>query len=466
MNETAPPKEGGSSNLPVRTAILDPVAHYLARHQIRVPTRRDVEAAVALIPRRQPATLSRYGAQHTRQSVRAFDTPKWVLSVSPGVVSIGRKFTAPKEHFGHNDGVEEDADEGPKRGRVRGWSDKSRNRMAVTLESLDYEPMFQSGRNAAMVTLTLPGDGWEQLVPDIPTFKAMVASFRHAYRYAWGDQLRGAWKMEFQHRGAPHLHILMVPPAGLSRGRGSLKGRRFEVWLRLRWAQIVGAAEGSPARRDHELAGTHVSEAEVARYSDPRRIGSYFAKHGTFSAKDYQNEMPEHWRQAIEAGETGGGNFWGYWGLDKAIVTVELQGRPMMRRASIIDGEPVMRRQTQPPESQTTSEYPTLCQTTRILADAPPRDAVLAMRHLRKLARSRAFVRQVEVERWSVDERTGEVRMRRRKVRRKVAYLAGRSRGFLSVNDGPSTAIDIARILLDVEGPGADPRRRAYELVA
>ncbi|HWH26013.1 MAG TPA: hypothetical protein VNT53_05145 [Pseudolysinimonas sp.] len=85
------------------------------------------------------------------------------------------------------------------------------------------------------------------------------------------------------------------------------------------------------------------------------------------------------------------------------------------------------------------------------------------MRHLRKLAKTRSFVREVQVERWSVDERTGVVKIRKRTVKRKIAYLKGRQRGFLSVNDGPSTAIDIARII--ARDAGRD-LRDGYELVS
>jgi hypothetical protein len=95
------------------------------------------------------------------------------------------------------------------------------------------------------------------------------------------------------------------------------------------------------------------------------------------------------------------------------------------------------------------------------LEDEIPYDVVLAMRHLRKLARSRSFVRATTVQR--VRRSTGEVY--ERTVRRKVSYLAGRQTGFLSVNDGPSTARDIARILNGIEGPGQGPRS-VYQLVA
>lgn len=88
------------------------------------------------------------------------------------------------------------------------------------------------------------------------------------------------------------------------------------------------------------------------------------------------------------------------------------------------------------------------------------------MRHLRKLARSRSFVRKVEVTRWKIDHDTGEVREYVRHVNRRVQYLKGRQVGFLSVNNGPATVTDIARILHDIEGPGNDPRRASYGLTA
>lgn len=87
-----------------------------------------------------------------------------------------------------------------------------------------------------------------------------------------------------------------------------------------------------------------------------------------------------------------------------------------------------------------------------VFADRPPQDAVVVMRHLRKLARSRSYVRKTAVERFSVDIRTGEVTSKTRMVNRRVQYLKGRQVGFLAVNDGPSTARDISRLLWDLSG--------------
>ena len=60
---------------------------------------------------------------------------------------------------------------------------------------------------------------------------------RHSpcFERAWKRKLIGVWKREFQRRGAPHYHILMVPPHGTVNGLG------FREWLSQTWASIVGA---------------------------------------------------------------------------------------------------------------------------------------------------------------------------------------------------------------------------------
>ena len=66
-------------------------------------------------------------------------------------------------------------------------------------------------------------------------------------------------------------------------------------------------------------------------------------------------------------------------------------------------------------------------------------------------ASSQSYVRVTEVERWKVNQRTGEITKRTRKVNRKHQYLKNQTHGYLAVNDGASTARDIARLL------GGDP---------
>ncbi len=69
------------------------------------------------------------------------------------------------------------------------------------------------------------------------------------------------------------------------------------------------------------------------------------------------------------------------------------------------------------------------------------------MRHLRRLAKSQGYRRKTEVVRMSVNEATGEVKLRKRKVNRRHQYLKNQTHGYLAVNDGAKAALDIGRLL-------------------
>ncbi|MDU7361409.1 MAG: hypothetical protein E7L00_09410 [Propionibacteriaceae bacterium] len=168
---------------------------------------------------------------------------------------------------------------------------------------MDYTPMLAMGV-PAMVTLTLPGD-WRTVCPDGARFKELVNAFRKRWKRRWGD-LVGVWKLEYQRRGAPHLHIYTAPPLDAD----------FPGWLSTTWADVV--AHPDPAERErHRRAGTGIDYAEGIRSRDPRRLAVYFSKHGVYGDKSYQDEPPEGWGDP--------GRVWGRWGLKKAVVEVELR---------------------------------------------------------------------------------------------------------------------------------------------
>ncbi|MET7816521.1 hypothetical protein ABZT26_37530 [Streptomyces sp. NPDC005395] len=251
---------------------------------------------------------------------------------------------------GQRDG-EDETDFELRLGRVKGdipltereiteWSRKSRANMIKVLASLDWSPLFADFALPAMTTLTYPGD-WVTVAPDGKAAKKHLETFFKRFERAWGTEWVGVWKFEFQRRGAPHFHLLSVPPAGLSgdaayearmaayrRGELARKPRRrtvenqglgYKEWLSSTWADIV--AHPDPAEyANHLMAGTNVNHQEGAKASDPKRLSVYFAKHGSFKAKEYQHIVPEEWR---EPGK-GPGRFWGYRGVEKLTRDVEL----------------------------------------------------------------------------------------------------------------------------------------------
>ena len=129
-------------------------------------------------------------------------------------------------------------------------------------------------------------------------------------------------------------------------------------------------------------------------------------------AKSYQNEVPAQWQ---EPGR-GPGRFWGVWGLKRCAQAVEVA----------------------------------------------PEAATLAARIMRRWAHAQGVTYEVTVRRYRgghhLESAYPDViglagaqlaeahRPRRRKVRRRVKRLP-RGRGWISVNDGPAFALDVARYL-------------------
>lgn len=284
------------------------------------------------------------------------------------------------------------------------WSAKSRAAMVGRLATLDFAPMYaDAGRPPAMVTLTLPGD-WLTVAPTGKHFKRAVRRWLEAYRRAWGERLTGVWKLEFQGRGAPHLHILMCPPVSVTS-----RGERFRDWLSRSWSDAVAHPDPDERRR-HLLAGTGVDYAEGCRATDPKRIAVYFTKHaapGGSANKEYQHRVPEPWQQP----GAGPGRFWGYWGLDVLEVTVEVS----------------------------------------------PGDAIAAARIIRRHHRAQRRTRRVRVWRPRFDPDSGQLRGNpwRHSTVRVHRLRAGR--GYVCVSAGPRFAEQLARAIQSRRSPAEFP---------
>lgn len=287
---------------------------------------------------------------------------------------------------------------------ITAWSRKSRANMVRTLCSLDYGPMLADPhRLPAMITLTYPGD-WLTVAPDGRSVKRHLDALRLRYRRAWGEPITALWKLEFQRRGAPHFHLLMVPPHGIA---GSVRqaqakrqrpavgdGMTFRAWLSATWADVVDHPDPVQRMR-HEVAGTGVDHAEGMRASDPKRVAVYFLKHSSPSmggSKEYQHRVPVEW----QAPGKGPGRFWGYWQLEPHAAGREVE----------------------------------------------PVDAIRAARILRRWAAAQGTTREVRVPR--ADAATG--RLRWRTVRRPVRRLSGGT-GWVAVNDGASMGTQLGRAL-------------------
>lgn len=351
------------------------------------------------------------------------------------------------------------------------WSRKSRANMVRALCELDYRPLLADPtRIPAMVTLTYPGD-WLTVAPNGKVVKKHIDALRKRYKRSWGryvvcphtdkpvkpkdwiwnrdeadiewrprghqsctgtsadcwegSTLTAVWKLEFQHRGAPHFHLLMVPPHGTARipdarARADARvgaGLVFREWLSVVWADIVGADDqlrddkGDTERDKHLRAGTGVDFEDGLKSRDPKRVAVYFTKHGSFAAKEYQHRVPAEWQEP----GAGPGRFWGYWNLQRRTAAIEVTPEQAVQAARIA------------------RRWAHAQGTTRLVS--VPRTPGGRPRPV-ELVQSVAGAQLLQ--------RAGPTR--RRNVRRRVRRFAS-GKGFVSVNNGQTFAMAMARAL-------------------
>lgn len=160
------------------------------------------------------------------------------------------------------------------RGEISRFSRKSRMRLAFT--AINTEVEFRT-----MITLTYP--------KEFPCDGAEVKAHLHRF-LIWLRRDTGncsiLWFLEFQRRGAPHVHILCDYP--LPRDRNALKNIRFRVAST--WYRIV--ASNDPK---HLSAGTRVE-----RIRKPDGARRYTVK---YAFKMQQKAVPPTYRNV--------GRFWG-----------------------------------------------------------------------------------------------------------------------------------------------------------
>ncbi|GAB6888977.1 hypothetical protein JCM13304A_24800 [Desulfothermus okinawensis JCM 13304] len=128
----------------------------------------------------------------------------------------------------------------PKRGKVKGFSKSSYNRLRKLLFSIQDNPTL-------FITLTYPS-----VFPDPKSSKEHLHSFKDLFAKKFPEAF-GIWKLEPQKRGAPHYHLVIY---GLH-----LKSKReflgFKNWLSQAWYRIVKSGD-----KKHLSAGTQVINLE------------------------------------------------------------------------------------------------------------------------------------------------------------------------------------------------------------
>lgn len=187
---------------------------------------------------------------------------------------------------------------GGKRGEITELSEASRARLANRAWALSAEGYTPE----AMITLTSPAN-WERvyicdefgeslgggrlLKQHQEAFRKRLGRFLARFGVAEWSAL---WFLEFQQRGAPHIHLMLFGCNLSAEVRKALRS-----WCGVAWSSIVGNPDKHEQQK-HKRAGT-----KVERMRKSKHFG-YAVKYAT---KTEQKEVPHYFRDV--------GRFWGCW---------------------------------------------------------------------------------------------------------------------------------------------------------
>ena len=169
------------------------------------------------------------------------------------------------------------------RGKIKGFSRASRRRLMDKLMGVDWRAVAVPTKHAHegrafFVTLTYP-DSWPS-----DYGKSHLRAFRARLERAFGG-VGAVWRLEFQERGAPHYHIMLVLDQ-------VLPVAVLRSWVSRAWFEVVGSGD-----EKHLRAGTNVQVVYAER--GPGKLMCYLGKYLSKESFD-----------GVEAGRV-----WGIWGM-------------------------------------------------------------------------------------------------------------------------------------------------------
>jgi hypothetical protein len=145
-----------------------------------------------------------------------------------------------------------------------------------------------------MITLTYPGE-FQSVCPDGRAVKRHLKAYRkrlERYLERFDSSYSCLWFLEFQERGAPHIHLLMWGMSGVNRDA-------LRRWSSRAWAAIV-KHENPAEYQKHLGAGSSIQKMRK--------------KHFGYAAK-YASKMRQ---KLVPADFSDVGRFWGYWNFERS----------------------------------------------------------------------------------------------------------------------------------------------------
>ncbi len=198
---------------------------------------------------------------------------------------------------------------------IRNYSEKSRSNLHGRLLKVNWEDIDSD--RIRIGTLTYP----EHFPKNGETVKRHLRNLiKRLERY--GDAFGGVtvvWKLEFQKRGAPHFHLLVV-----SKETMGLEGLR--EWLAKNWAEVVNEwtlLESGLSREEkeeqfkkHLQAGTELDGIKSKMGS--MNYFSFYIGRGN-EEKEIQQQVPEGFKKV--------GRWWGICGDSDSMIPIRMEER-------------------------------------------------------------------------------------------------------------------------------------------
>jgi hypothetical protein len=176
---------------------------------------------------------------------------------------------------------------------VKEFSAFSRLHMRERFAALPWE---ECGPRLALVTYTYP----LEFTSDGLVVRRHREAMKMRWTRKWGPP-KGAWVLEFQKRGAPHLHTYVGLP--------DVPEEVFLKRARRAWYEIVGSGDWRHLSQGVDVRRCFYGHAE----ENARRVADYFWRE---SGKLEQKQVPEEYMNV--------GRFWGYWGLKPQVERMSI----------------------------------------------------------------------------------------------------------------------------------------------
>jgi hypothetical protein len=200
----------------------------------------------------------------------------------------------------------------PKRSDIVEYSMKSRKRFFEALLAMDWGKIESD--NVRELTLTYPSiypkDG-QVLKNHLDVYAKRIKLF--------GEKFGGIafpWKMEFQRRGAPHFHLILVSGSPIPL-------EELRAWALTSWSNHVAKwimsldgyseKEKIDAIENHKKAGIEADKVRKNTKSLVCYLVWYIGK-GKGKAKEYQHEIPEEYENV--------GRWWGFYGRNTGLLHI------------------------------------------------------------------------------------------------------------------------------------------------